>query len=301
MIHRRILRNIQMNQRGVVSNVFGNLLKRQIPLRDIIRNARKDLNISYVELRQTALGPPYESQDFFPDTGAIKNLAVEFKDIIKFNLAIQLPYLSGTVNATNETFLQGVSCSKALAEVSGCIPHLRVVDPITSSKEMKEVPKDVVARNIEEMLDKMTEIGGILSLENSGQEGFWQHYWSIIDLVVRHRERLKLCFDPCNLVKSEKTTDGDTIANLTPLTNTQQGPKQVPWKSDDIAIFHIKQTNGEQLLQVVCEGVVHWPKQLAQIQRIGYSGPVCLEIPPSEDIYENLKKSWDYLSKLSKL
>jgi len=150
------------------------------------------------------------------------------------------------VNATNETFLQGVTCAKELAEVSGSIPHLRVVDSITSSQKMKEVPKDVVARNIEGMVDKLKEIGGILSLENSGQEGFWHQYWAIIDGVIRNRDSLKLCYDPCNLVKSENIKDGDTIAAFTPLTYTQQGPKPIPWKSDDIAIFHIKQTNGYQ-------------------------------------------------------
>src|SRR5690242_12655919 len=49
-------------QRGVVSNVFSNQLKEGVPLSQLISRLLSKYNVSYVELRQTALGAPYESQ-----------------------------------------------------------------------------------------------------------------------------------------------------------------------------------------------------------------------------------------------
>jgi len=279
------------NRKGVVSNVFAHLLKRQIPLDELIRTAKLDSGLSYVELRQNGLGAPYESQDGFPNADALRELAVQFRDI-HFNFALQLPYFSGTVNAANKIFLEGVRCARVLAEVSGQIPHLRLVDSTTSSQLIKECPKQSVIQNIEEMLQKLAEIGGILSLENSGQQGIWSEYWHIINHITQHRNSIKVCYDPCNLVKSE-CIRGDQLATHTPI-NTDNAPR--PWKNEDIAIFHIKQSDGKQTLDVVCDGVVDWKKQVAQLKQIEYSGPICLEITPSENIFQNLKQSWTYLS-----
>jgi len=274
------------NKTGVVTNVFSVLLKRNIPLHEIIRQAQKQQQfpeITYVELRQFSIGKPYESETGVPDVGAIKELALQFKDI-QFNLALQCPFFSGTVNATNDIFLKGVACAKVLAEVHGVTPHLRFVDPATPVN--KEIPIETVIKNIEEMLTVLADIGGILSLENSSQEKMWQQFWGVVCGVKKHRDKLKVCYDPCNLIKSENMS-GDQIATITPI--------QRNWKSDDISIFHIKQSDGKKVLTVVSDGVLNWKKQIQQLEQMSYTGPICLEIQPSEDVFTNIKQSWDYL------
>jgi len=148
------------------------------------------------------------------------------------------------------------------------------------------------------MAQSLSDINGILSLENSGQVGMWKNIWYIISTVKQHRDNIKLCYDPVNVLSSEPIFTKD-LHKLTPYAPTAQGLKFIPWTSDDIAIFHIKQKKNLKVLDVVNEGDVDWDLQLDMLKEINYRGPICFEMAPSEAIFDNIKSSLDYLNQLS--
>lgn len=49
-------------------------------------------------------------------------------------------------------------------------------------------------------------------------------------------------------------------------------------------------------LEIVDEGEVNWCLQLHQMEtELKFFGPVLLEINPSQDIFDNLLTSWEFL------
>jgi len=179
---------------------------------------------------------------------------------IEFNLALQLPYLNGTVTDKDTVFKKGLETVKRISQFTNKRPHLRIVDPFTRSQSIPEKLNDT-CKNIGLMAQSLSDINGILSLENSGQVGMWKNIWYIISTVKQHRDNIKLCYDPVNVLSSEPIFTKD-LHKLTPYAPTAQGLKFIPWTSDDIAIFHIKQKKNLKVLDVVNEGDVDWDLQL---------------------------------------
>lgn len=68
---------------------------------------------------------------------------------------------------------------------------------------------------------------------------------------------------------------------------------------DSIALFHIKQRKDGKISDIVEEGEVDWRRHNLQLQNeIKFSGPVLLEINPSEDPWKNFQESWRYLTEI---
>lgn len=111
--------------RGVVSNTLYSLVSKGEDLADLIEKLHKDHSVRYVELRQTTLGPPYETPrcvksqqetdgtSFLPVPAQLKKLIERFPEI-EFNLAIQCPFFQGTFNLDDELWKMSVEATKVL-------------------------------------------------------------------------------------------------------------------------------------------------------------------------------------------
>jgi len=278
------------NRIGLVSNVFGKLLERN-SLPQLLREAQLQNGVEYIELRQHFLGHPYEDKNGVIDAASIGKLVQNFPDI-EFNIAIQIPYLSGSVTDKDGSFLRGVETAFKIGQITNKKPHLRMVDPQTSSDTIKKMINST-CDNIDRMAKALSDINGILSIENSPQRDMWQNIWHIINTVRQRRDNIKLCYDPVNVTVSDKIA-GEELARLSP---TSVDSTALPWKSDDISMFHVKQIKGK-ILPVVSEGEVDWTLQLKQLKSIGYRGPICLEIAPTELVFDNIKSSLNYVNQL---
>lgn len=88
------------------------------------------------------------------------------------------------------------------------------------------------------------------------------------------RSRLRLCFDPCNLLLTESAEDiADIVESVSP---------------DDVSLIHIKQRRNGQVQSDVGDGDLDWPKLLESLRHRGHSGPVLFEIAPHVDVWANL-------------
>jgi len=242
------------------------------------------------------LGFPYEDKKGVPDPVNIGKLVQSFPDI-EFNLAIQLPILSGRITHQDEVFQKGLESAKIIAKWNKQRPHLRIVDPVTPSALIEE-QINTTCSNVQLMAKSLSDINGILSLENSSQLGIWKNLSFIINTVKKNSDNIRLCYDPCNVLVSDQLS-GDELAKLTPLIKTPQGLTSIPWKKDDIGIYHIKQRKDKEILNIVTLGEVNWALQLKVLKSIGYFGPICLEMNPSESIFDNIRTSINYLNLLN--
>jgi sugar phosphate isomerase/epimerase len=128
----------------------------------------------------------------------------------------------------------------------------------------------------------MIALDGLLSIEQSRQS--WPDFRAVFD-VARDElgpdaERLRLCYDPCNLLTP---ADGVDTAEVTRSLNP-----------DEISMVHAKQRSGRPLPSVA-DGDIDWSAQAAALRQIGYAGPLLFEIEPDTDIWNNFAISRNYL------
>jgi sugar phosphate isomerase/epimerase len=273
-----------MQEFGIVSNCWRAQLEEGVPLDELLAEADA-LGYRRVELRQGCLGT-YETPGDggpCPDAVALRALPVRFPRL-RFNLALALPYLGGSV--TPETPLYQAGLRGAVAVGRPGIAHLRLVDPETAPEALTSACESEIAARLTALATACAAQGAILSVENARQP--WAAFRRIFDRargqLGTDAGALGLCYDPCNLLGAADRPDPQGVtARLC---------------ADDVALFHFKQSDAGALLPVVGPGEVDWPGQLAALRAIGYTGPQLFEIPPGPEIWERLEQSRRYLDSI---
>lgn len=257
---------------GVVSNCWRVQLENGTLLGTLVAEAVQR-NLTVVELRQGSLGEFESSPSNVPDAGRLAILAHDFPEVL-FNIAIAGPYLSGSVSRSDELFLAGRAAAMVLA--NGHLPHLRLVDLQTQPEQCSESSVESAACRLVELTDSMAEVGGILSVEHARQPWLW--FDSVMtearQRLGEHSSRLRLCFDPCNLLLTERAEDVSGIVEAVE-------PK-------DVSMIHVKQRSHGNVQPIVGDGDLDWPELLVALRRRGHTAPVLFEVAPHEEIWRNL-------------
>ncbi len=87
--------------------------------------------------------------------------------------------------------------------------------------------------------------------------------------------RLRLCFDPCNLLLTERA---DEVANIVESV-----------QPEDVSMIHVKQRKDGQVQPDIGDGDLDWPRLLETLRLRGHVGPVLFEVAPHVDMWANLE------------
>ncbi len=258
---------------GIVSNCWKVQLDSGIALDSLIADAVRQ-RLTVIELRQGSLGEYEAGSTCVPQADRLAELARGFPDV-RFNVALSLPCLGGQLSREDALFLAGRSSAVALA--NGRPPHLRLVDLQTRPEQCLESSVGAAARGLVELTEAMIEVAGILSIEHSRQP--WPWFDSMMNAARRRlgerSSRLRLCFDPCNLLLTERADD---IAGIVESV-----------RPEDVSMIHIKQRRDGQVQPDVGDGDLDWPRLLETLRRRGHAEPVLFEIAPHVDMWANLE------------
>ena len=267
---------------GIVSNCWQSQLAAGVSLEDLIAGASRR-GYRTIELRQGCLGA-FETANREPIAERLAEFPSMFPGV-RFNVAIEQAFLSPERRIDDAIFAAGKWAAAAVAGETP--PHLRLVDLATSnadwaSIDVREAVEDAAAR-IAGLTKVMIGIDGVLSLEHARQS--WRLFRFVFDAARKHlgrdANRLKICFDPCNLLFADDDTAPVTVtASLAP---------------DEISMVHFKQRADGEIRPTLDSGDVDWNGVCAALIKIGYSGAGLFEIPPTENIWENLETSRDFL------
>lgn len=237
----------------------------------------------HIELRQTCLGDceSGEGAEWRPVQSRLQELVDQFPDL-SFDLAMAWPCLTQKSDPSGEQFQAALSAAKAVGRGT---PHLRVVDP-SPFDQAWETPEDLPeeARGLVDLAREAARQGVILSMENSGQP-----IRSMALLVRETRKQLSpeeglylgLCPDPTNQLR--RFPDSDPVAELEALP------------LDMIKIVHFKQARDSKPHPTVDVGDLDCISMLSVLERKGYQGPAIMEIPPHQQVFDNLSASFAYL------
>ena len=237
----------------------------------------------HVELRQTCLGDCEmgEGDDWQPDIANLKALVAQYP-ALSFNLAVAYPCLSQDAQPKSALFR---SMLDAAVAVSPDAPHLRMVDPARFDS-LWDTPEDIpaTAMSISGLVKEAASRGVTLSMENSGQP-----IRSLAMLVQAVRDALPegqgamlgLCPDPTNQLRID--ADSDPVGEVEALP------------VDMIKTIHFKQTRQGEAIPTVDSGDVDCLRQQKALQDKGYAGAAIMEIPPHEQVFDNLSASFAYL------
>lgn len=263
---------------GLVTNCFRTQLDAGESLRDLVAEAERR-GYRAIELRQGSLGE-YETAEQLPDAQKLTELPEQFPDV-RFNVAVQFPFLSPGADAHSPLFSAGKWAAEAVAGEAP--PHLRLVDLTTTDEQLDDSDRFIVTEGLLRLVASMAEIDGVLSIENGPQN--WPALWEVFDTVRDNAgpdaHRLMLCYDPCNLLMNPRNPDPATVTgDLT---------------GDDISLFHFKQRRDGAILPTVSAGDLDWPAQCALLKHIGYAVPGLFEVASSAGLWGELEASWGYL------
>lgn len=260
---------------GLVSNCWRVQLENGVSLGVLIAEAVRRM-LTVIELRQGSLGEFESGPNNVPDAGRLANLVREFP-MVQFNVAIAGPYLSGSVPRSESLFVAGRDAAMALA--NGHRPHLRLVDLQTQAEQCLDSSVEAAARGLIELTEAMIEVEGTLSIEHARQP--WPWFDSVMTAARRKLGAqcswLQLCFDPCNLLLTEKT---DEVTHIVESVHPE-----------DVSMIHVKQRRDGQVQPDFGAGDLDWPKLLDTLRRRGHSGPVLFEIAPHVDVWTNLENA----------
>ena len=266
---------------GAITNSWRNQLD-DADLGDLIAEARQR-GAQHVELRQTCLAAAEtgEGDQWRPNLEALANVVVRFSDLT-FDLAVALPCITTEVDPNGGLFQSQLEAARL---VGGGTPHLRTVDPATDA-EPWETAADVAepAALIVPLVREAARQGVIFSMENSGQP-----LRSMALLVREARAQLTdeeglflgLCPDPTNQLRRHPDSHPlDELAGL---------------PADYIKIVHFKQARDGVAIGSVDDGDLDCRAMRRILEGKAYAGPAIMEIPPADDVFDNLAASFAYL------
>jgi len=237
----------------------------------------------HIELRQTCLGDceSGEGEDWRPVLPRLQALVDSFPDL-DFDLAMAWPCLTQKSDPGGEQFQAALEAARVVGRDT---PHLRIVDP-SPFDQAWEQPEDIPAEamGVTELAREAASQGVILSMENSGQP-----IRSMALLVREARSRLSaeegaylgLCPDATNQLR--RFPESDPLAEL----------DAVPL--DMLKIVHFKQARDGRAHPTVDTGDLDCLRMLRILEAKNYQGPVIMEIPPGEQVLENLSASFAFL------
>ena len=239
----------------------------------------------HIELRQTCLGDceSGEGDDWQPNMDNLKALVAQYP-ALSFNLAVAYPCLSENAQPKSAMFQ---SMLDAAVAVSPDAPHLRMVDP-SRFDSLWQTPEDIpeTAMSIVNLVREAAGRGVTLSIENSGQpiRSLAMLVQAVRDtLPAEQGEMLGLCPDPTNQLRIDAESDPvGEVAALPP---------------DMVKLAHFKQTRSGEALPTVDSGDVDCLRMMDSLQDKGYAGAAIMEIPPHEQVFDNLSASFAYLGK----
>ena len=244
-------------------------------------------NSQHVELRQTCLGSceTGKDQDWRPVLPNLESLVERFPSL-SFDLAMALPCLSQQIDPMGEQFQAALEGAKVVGRSQ---PHLRLVDPAPSDSVWEasdDIPQE--AMGLADLAREAARQGVTISVENSGQP-----IRSMALLVNQARAALSdsegaflgLCPDPTNQLR--RFPGSDPLAELEALP------------VDMIKIIHFKQAGGGSPHPAVDDGDLDCRKMMQLLESKGYQGAAIMEIPPHQDVFDNLSASFDYLGGLA--
>lgn len=266
---------------GAITNSWRNQLG-DADLEDLIAEAR-ERGAQHVELRQTCLAAAEtgEGDEWRPNLEALANVVVRFPDLT-FDLAVALPCITTEVNPDGGLFQSQLEAARL---VGGGSPQLRTVDPATDARPW-DTPADVAepAARIVPLVREAARQGVIFSMENSGQP-----LRSMALLVRQARAQLTeeegqylgLCPDPTNQLRRHPDSQPlDELAGL---------------PADYIKIVHFKQARDGVAINSVNDGDLDCRAMQRILEGKAYAGPAIMEIPPADDVFDNLAASFAYL------
>jgi sugar phosphate isomerase/epimerase len=245
----------------------------------------QDRGARHVELRQTCLGDHEvgEGSDWRPVLSKLQELVDQFPDL-SFDLAMAWPCLTQRSDPAGAQFQAALQGARVVGRTT---PHLRVVDP-SPFHNTWEKPEDIPeeALGLVALVREAACQGVILSMENSGLP-----IRSMALLVNETRKHLSpeegdylgLCPDPTNQLR--RYPESDPVAELDSLP------------LDMIKIVHFKQAREGKPYPSVDTGDLDCRHMLHVLEQKGYQGPAIMEIPPHEQVFDNLSASFAFLSR----
>lgn len=264
---------------GLVSNCWRKQLSEGTLLEDLLGEAYK-CGYHIIELRQTCLGEFETGDEPIPLAERMTLLPEQFPGI-RFNVAVCVPFLNPEMTATHAVFTAGKWAADAVA--GECPPHLRLVDLLTSGEDFEQSRLKPVADQIVALTRSLIEIDGFLSIEHSRQP--WKPFREAFSLAREQlgpdADRLRLCYDPCNLL-----APGDKV-----------DPSEVTTSLDvnALSMVHFKQRRDGKPFPAVADGDIDWPEHIRILNEKHYTGPCLLEIEPHRNIWKYLEGSREYL------
>lgn len=264
---------------GIVSNCWKVQLDAGVDLDLLIEEAARR-GYRVVELRQSCLGKYEFGSQCLPRPDRLSELAPRFP-ALRFNLAMSLPCLGGELKRNSPLFVAARAAAAAVGW--GKPPHLRLVDLQTRPEQRPDLTIEAAADGLVELTQSLIESRGTLSVENAAQP--WQWFHSVMEEARRrlgeNGNRLRYCFDPCNLLETECAEDVTSIVDsLTP---------------DEVSLIHIKQRREGQIQPDVSQGDLDWQDLLETFHHRGQHGPLLFETTPHVDVWRNLEASVAHL------
>ncbi len=270
---------------GIVSNCWKVQLDQGYSLIQLIDQALARGFLA-IELRQGCLG---ECEADFAEAHASETSRRRIVDLSKrfptidFDLAIDVPLFGGQLQTDSDHFLAGLEAAKCLARNNS--PHLRLVDTSTRSRDPDSNTIEATIDVLTKMAGRLIQDGGRLSVEHAHQS--WDTFQFAMSQARQQlgsdADRLRCCFDPCNLLLTES-------------------PERIPAIVDsvapaDVSMIHLKQRRHGLIQPVVSDGDLLWPALIESLTSHGHHGPWLFEIAPDANVWSHLEQSRQFLLK----
>ena len=266
---------------GAITNSWRLQLADQ-DINDLVAEA-KARGARHIELRQTCLGDceSGEGEDWRPVLPRLQSLVDSFPEL-SFDLAMAWPCLTRKSGPKGEAFQAALEGAKLVGRDT---PHLRIVDPSPFDQAWEradDIPAEALA--VADLAREAARQGVILSMENSGQP-----IRSMALLVQQARAVLTdeeglflgLCPDATNQLRGYP--ESDPLAELESV------------ELDMIKIVHFKQARDGAAHPTVDTGDLDCLRMVEILEAKGYQGAAIMEIPPDNDVFDNLAASFSYL------
>ncbi len=274
------------NRLGLVSNCWKVQLDAGVRLTELVEQAVNE-GFRFVELRQGCLGDCEDSASRLPFPHMLKELAERFPEIT-FDLAVELPVFSESIETASAPLKTMLQSAKVLS-AHGHPAHLRIVDLVSKTVPGTRPAADSAGSRfcLQDVVDSLSNLKtalptGIVSVEHSFQP--WTEFRTLFEVANSSGINVQLCYDPCNLWLAGDGKEADEITARLP----------VDW----LSMVHLKQRVDSSVSTRFEPGKVDWPKQLNSLNDARYTGPFMFETTPSEDVWECLRDSRDYLASI---
>lgn len=271
---------------GLVSNCWKVQLDAGASLIELVDQAANE-GFRFVELRQRCLGNCEDLESRLPLPHRLKELAERFSEIT-FNLAVELPVFSETIDTSLETVDTMLRSAKALS-AHGHPAHLRIVDPDSKNVPcMRSADENTGSRFcLQDVVDSLSNLKtriptGIVSVEHSFQP--WTGFRTLLEVANSSCSNVRLCYDPCNLWLAGDGEEANEITASLP----------VDW----LSMVHLKQRVGNSVSPRLEPGEMNLARQLNLLNDARYTGPFLFETTPSADVWKCLRDSRVYLASI---